>query len=112
MNEIGDDCPLKPKPSKGPLLDRLAHWLYRKTRTDYETDKPLIESEGPVLVERLVPGRTSYTALINAETYWGDVTVIVTRARLRIYSGEFHTVADISLADPNELSSINASLNK
>ena len=88
MNEIGgDDYPLRPKPSKGPLLDRLAHWLDRKTRTDYETDKPLIESEGPVLVERLAQARVTLTFMGAFRFTWDEVAVIAIRERLPIYSG-------------------------
>ena len=82
MNEIGDDYPLRPKPSKGPLLDRLAHWLDRKTRTDYETDKPLIESEGPVLVERLAQARVTLTFMGAFRFTWDEVAVIAIRRAL------------------------------
>src|SRR6476469_5921522 len=110
MNEIGDDYPLRPKPSKGPLLDHLAHWLDRKTRTDYETDKPLIESEGPVLVERLAQARVTLTFMGAFRFTWDEVAVIAIRERLPIYSGGIAELVDISLTASDTLRKVEASL--
>ena len=110
MTPNGTEDPTNPTPVKESRLDRFAHWLERASRTAYEEDKPLIESEGTVLVEPLVPARVTLTRFGAFRIFWGDVTVVVTRERFRIYSGFSSELVDVSLTDTEVLRKIVASL--
>jgi hypothetical protein len=106
-----DDLPI-PEPANASLLDRLALDPEGQTRSVYEEDRPLIESEGVVLVERLAPGRVTLYRSWAGKTFWDNFTIVVTRERLRIYTGRFQTLVDVSLTDPDDLGKFAASLDR
>src|SRR5215211_1585685 len=106
-----DDLPV-PERSRASLPGRVSRWIDDITRSAYEDDQPLIESEGLVLVERHAPGRVTLSRFGAWRMYWDNLMVVVTRERFRIYTGRFQTLVDISLTDPDELRTVDIALDR